>query len=50
LGFQGRDEKDIDFWIVRENNEGDYSCVAGRFNEGRASNGRSYLTACSGHR
>ncbi|HZO92615.1 MAG TPA: tartrate dehydrogenase [Candidatus Baltobacteraceae bacterium] len=25
---------DIDFWIVRENNEGEYSSVGGRFNEG----------------
>src|ERR1041385_6206167 len=31
-----RDRKpgDIDFWIVRENTEGEYSKVGGRFNEG----------------
>jgi tartrate dehydrogenase/decarboxylase/D-malate dehydrogenase len=30
----GRAAGDIDFWIVRENNEGEYSSVGGRFNEG----------------
>ena len=25
---------DIDFWVVRENNEGEYSSIGGRFNEG----------------
>jgi tartrate dehydrogenase/decarboxylase/D-malate dehydrogenase len=30
----GRVPGDIDFWIVRENNEGEYSSVGGRFNEG----------------
>ena len=30
----GRRPGDIDFWIVRENNEGEYSAVGGRFNEG----------------
>ncbi len=30
----GRRPGDIDFWIVRENNEGEYSSVGGRFNEG----------------
>jgi tartrate dehydrogenase/decarboxylase/D-malate dehydrogenase len=30
----GRAPGDIDFWIVRENNEGEYSSVGGRFNEG----------------
>ena len=30
----GRKPGDIDFWIVRENNEGEYSSVGGRFNEG----------------
>ena len=30
----GRGVGDIDFWIVRENNEGEYSAVGGRFNEG----------------
>jgi tartrate dehydrogenase/decarboxylase/D-malate dehydrogenase len=30
----GRNPGDIDFWIVRENNEGEYSAVGGRFNEG----------------
>jgi tartrate dehydrogenase/decarboxylase/D-malate dehydrogenase len=30
----GREPGDIDFWIVRENNEGEYSSVGGRFNEG----------------
>jgi tartrate dehydrogenase/decarboxylase/D-malate dehydrogenase len=29
-----REVGDIDFWIVRENNEGEYSSVGGRFNEG----------------
>jgi tartrate dehydrogenase/decarboxylase/D-malate dehydrogenase len=32
----GRKPGDIDFWIVRENNEGEYSAVGGRFNEGTA--------------
>jgi tartrate dehydrogenase/decarboxylase/D-malate dehydrogenase len=32
----GRAPGDIDFWIVRENNEGEYSSVGGRFNEGTA--------------
>jgi tartrate dehydrogenase/decarboxylase/D-malate dehydrogenase len=32
----GRVPGDIDFWIVRENNEGEYSAVGGRFNEGTA--------------
>ncbi len=30
----GRSVGEIDFWIVRENNEGEYSSVGGRFNEG----------------
>jgi tartrate dehydrogenase/decarboxylase/D-malate dehydrogenase len=30
----GRVPGDIDFWIVRENTEGEYSAVGGRFNEG----------------
>jgi tartrate dehydrogenase/decarboxylase / D-malate dehydrogenase len=30
----GRVPGDIDFWIVRENNEGEYSAIGGRFNEG----------------
>jgi tartrate dehydrogenase/decarboxylase / D-malate dehydrogenase len=30
----GREAGDIDFWIVRENTEGEYSAVGGRFNEG----------------
>ena len=30
----GRRPGDIDFWIVRENTEGEYSAVGGRFNEG----------------
>jgi tartrate dehydrogenase/decarboxylase / D-malate dehydrogenase len=30
----GRKTGEIDFWIVRENNEGEYSSVGGRFNEG----------------
>jgi tartrate dehydrogenase/decarboxylase/D-malate dehydrogenase len=30
----GRAPGDIDFWIVRENSEGEYSSVGGRFNEG----------------
>jgi tartrate dehydrogenase/decarboxylase/D-malate dehydrogenase len=30
----GRAPGDIDFWIVRENNEGEYSTIGGRFNEG----------------
>ena len=30
----GRAPGDIDFWIVRENTEGEYSAVGGRFNEG----------------
>jgi tartrate dehydrogenase/decarboxylase/D-malate dehydrogenase len=30
----GRGPGDIDFWIVRENTEGEYSAVGGRFNEG----------------
>ena len=30
----GRVPGDIDFWIVRENNEGEYSSVGGRFYEG----------------
>jgi tartrate dehydrogenase/decarboxylase/D-malate dehydrogenase len=30
----GRRPGDIDFWIVRENNEGEYSAIGGRFNEG----------------
>jgi tartrate dehydrogenase/decarboxylase/D-malate dehydrogenase len=30
----GRVPGDIDFWIVRENNEGEYSSVGGRFNDG----------------
>ena len=30
----GRDPGDIDFWIVRENNEGEYSEVGGRMFEG----------------
>jgi len=32
----GRGPGDIDFWIVRENTEGEYSAVGGRFNEGTA--------------
>jgi len=32
--LSGREPGDIDFWIVRENNEGEYSSVGGRFNEG----------------
>jgi tartrate dehydrogenase/decarboxylase / D-malate dehydrogenase len=30
----GRKPGDIDFWIVRENNEGEYSSIGGRLNEG----------------
>ena len=30
----GRKPGDIDFWIVRENNEGEYSSVGGRMFEG----------------
>jgi len=30
----GRKAGDIDFWIVRENNEGEYSSIGGRLNEG----------------
>jgi tartrate dehydrogenase/decarboxylase/D-malate dehydrogenase len=30
----GRNPGDIDFWIVRENNEGEYSSIGGRLNEG----------------
>jgi tartrate dehydrogenase/decarboxylase/D-malate dehydrogenase len=30
----GRQRGEIDYWIVRENNEGEYSSVGGRFNEG----------------
>jgi tartrate dehydrogenase/decarboxylase/D-malate dehydrogenase len=30
----GRSEGDIDYWIVRENTEGEYSSVGGRFAEG----------------
>ncbi len=30
----GRKPGDIDYWIVRENNEGEYSSVGGRMNEG----------------
>ena len=30
----GRVAGDIDMWIVRENNEGEYSSIGGRFNEG----------------
>ena len=30
----GRDEKDIDFYVVRENNEGEYSEIGGRMNAG----------------
>lgn len=30
----GRQPGDIDFWIVRENTEGEYSAVGGRVNEG----------------
>lgn len=30
----GREPGDIDFWIVRENNEGEYSSIGGRINEG----------------
>ncbi len=29
-----RTAEEIDFWIVRENNEGEYSEIGGRFNEG----------------
>jgi tartrate dehydrogenase/decarboxylase/D-malate dehydrogenase len=29
-----RNPGDIDFWIVRENNEGEYSSIGGRLNEG----------------
>jgi tartrate dehydrogenase/decarboxylase / D-malate dehydrogenase len=30
----GRKPGDIDYWIVRENNEGEYSSIGGRMNEG----------------
>ncbi|MBV8601810.1 MAG: tartrate dehydrogenase [Candidatus Eremiobacteraeota bacterium] len=30
----GRKPGEIDFWIVRENNEGEYSSIGGRLNEG----------------
>jgi tartrate dehydrogenase/decarboxylase/D-malate dehydrogenase len=30
----GREPGDIDFWIVRENSEGEYSSIGGRLNEG----------------
>jgi tartrate dehydrogenase/decarboxylase / D-malate dehydrogenase len=30
----GREPGDIDFWIVRENNEGEYSAIGGRMYEG----------------
>ena len=30
----GREPGDIDFWIVRENNEGEYSEVGGRMFQG----------------
>jgi tartrate dehydrogenase/decarboxylase / D-malate dehydrogenase len=32
--LSGRSEGDIDYWIVRENTEGEYSSVGGRFAEG----------------
>jgi tartrate dehydrogenase/decarboxylase/D-malate dehydrogenase len=32
----GRSPGEIDYWIVRENTEGEYSAVGGRFNEGTA--------------
>jgi tartrate dehydrogenase/decarboxylase/D-malate dehydrogenase len=30
----GREPGDIDFWVVRENNEGEYSSIGGRLNAG----------------
>ncbi|GAJ27597.1 tartrate dehydrogenase [Acidomonas methanolica] len=35
----GRGPGDIDFWIVRENTEGEYSQIGGRFAEGSAAEG-----------
>src|SRR5271163_494102 len=32
--LQGRRPGDIDFWVVRENTEGEYSQIGGRFHEG----------------
>jgi len=32
--LSGRKPGDIDFWIVRENSEGEYSSIGGRLNEG----------------
>src|SRR3546814_16094655 len=30
----GRGPEDIDFWVIRENNEGEYSEIGGRLNRG----------------
>ena len=34
--LRGREPGDIDFWVVRENNEGEYSAIGGRRFEGTA--------------
>lgn len=37
--LSGKEPGDIDFWIVRENIEGEYSQIGGRFNEGTPAEG-----------